>query len=216
MLPASEQPEVMGEFYAASAATSALRRAFDILSAGVGLILLSPLLAIVALAIKVDDRGPVFYRQARIGRNFRPFRLWKFRSMVTGADRNGLITAPGDSRLTRVGRQLRHYKLDELPQLFNVLMGDMQFVGPRPEVQPYVEMFHAQYAVLLQDRPGITDPASLAYRHEDQMLAADRLEQQYVEEILPAKLQLALAYQKRRTLWSDACILLRTVLGLID
>lgn len=206
----------MSEFYAASAATAALRRAFDVLCAAVGLIFLSPLLALIALTIKLDDGGPLFYRQVRIGRNFRPFRLWKFRSMVIGADRNGLLTASGDTRLTRVGRRLRRYKLDELPQLFNVLMGDMQLVGPRPEVQPYVEMFHAQYAALLQGRPGITDPASLAYRHEEQIRTPDRIEQQYVEEILPAKLQLALEYQKRRTVWSDARILLRTVFGLLD
>jgi lipopolysaccharide/colanic/teichoic acid biosynthesis glycosyltransferase len=133
--------------------------------------------------------------------------------MGTGADRGGLLTAPADFRVTRVGRLLRRHKLDELPQLFNVLAGDMQLVGARPEVEPYVQMFRSQYAVILQDRPGITDPASLANRREDQMFSADRMEQQYVEEILPSKLKLSLGYQQRRSLLSDIGILLRTAFG---
>jgi lipopolysaccharide/colanic/teichoic acid biosynthesis glycosyltransferase len=134
--------------------------------------------------------------------------------MVVNADRDGLLTAPADSRLTRVGRWLRRYKVDELPQLFNVLKGDMQLVGARPEVERYVQLFRPQYAVILQERPGITDPATLVYRHEDQIFSADRMEEQYVKEILPAKLKLSLDYQKQRSLFSDVRILLRTVIGL--
>ena len=121
----------------------------------------------IALSITV-----VLYRQSRVGRNFQCFWVCKFRSMVAGADRSGLLTAQQDSRITHVGRLLRRYKLDELPQLFNVLKGDMQLVGARPEVERYVQMFRHQYAVILQERPGITDPATVAYRHEEQMLPA--------------------------------------------
>jgi lipopolysaccharide/colanic/teichoic acid biosynthesis glycosyltransferase len=136
--------------------------------------------------------------------------------MVPNSDHGGLLTAAEDSRLTRIGRWLRRYKLDELPQLFNVLRGEMQMVGARPEVERFVEMFRPQYKLILRDRPGITDPASLAYRREDQLLSAGHMEQQYVQTILPAKLQLSLAYQARRTFLSDVGILLRTVATLID
>ncbi len=136
--------------------------------------------------------------------------------MVAGADQGLLLTAPADSRVTPIGRLLRRYKLDELPQFFNVLVGDMQLVGARPEVERYVQMFRREYSVILQDRPGITDPASLAYRHEDQILTADGIEQQYLREILPAKLQLSLDYQQRRSFLSDLGILLRTAVGLLE
>ena len=190
-------------------------RMFDVLCAAMGLVVLSPLFCAIAAAIRLEDEGPVFYKQIRVGRNFRHFRVYKFRSMITGADRDGLLTAPGDPRLTRVGRWLRRYKLDELPQLFNVLRGDMQLVGARPEVERYVQMFRSQYAVILRERPGITDPASLAYRREEQIFSAGRMEEQYVEEILPAKLKLSLDYQSRRNLLSDFRILLQTAFGLI-
>lgn len=194
--------------------TERLTRVFDVFCATIGLLLLSPALCVIAAAIKLDDRGPIFYRQVRVGRDFRLFRLYKFRSMTTDADRQGLLTAPDDSRVTRIGRILRQYKLDELPQLFNVVKGDMALVGARPEVERYVQMFRHQYATILQDRPGITDPASLAYRREDQIFSVERMDEQYMAEILPEKLKLSLAYQRRRTLPSDIRILLRTVLGL--
>lgn len=216
MSSAPRQPELLGDYPSASLTADALHRIFDVVCAAVGLLLLSPVLCLVAIAIKCDDGGSVFYLQDRVGRNFRAFRLCKFRSMVAKADRASLITAPADARVTRLGRVLRRYKVDELPQLFNILKGDMQLVGARPEVARYVQMFRADYAVLLRDRPGLTDPASLAYRHEEKMLAADRIEQQYVEEILPAKLRLSTAYQKRRTFLSDIGILLRTVAGVVD
>ena len=214
MLPLSKEAHVAQECWAASPRTGVLNRAFDIFFAAIGLCFLSPLFCAIALAIKSDDGGPVFYMQVRVGRGFKRFRICKFRSMISGADRLGFLTALGDARLTRVGRFLRRYKLDELPQLLNVLRGDMQFVGPRPEIEHYVERFRSQYAVLLQDRPGITDPASLAYRHEDRIFSVSRMEEQYVEEILPAKLKLSLDYQKQRNLFSDAGILLQTALGL--
>lgn len=189
-------------------------RAFNVISAAVGLLLLTPLLAAVALVVKLEDGGSVFYRQARVGRGLRTFRLLKFRSMVENADRAGLLTAPGDSRTTRTGRILRKYKLDELPQLWNVLTGEMQLVGPRPEVLRYVDFYPEQYAILLQQPPGITDPASLAFRQEESLLDPDRTEQHYVSQILPAKLTLSLEYQRRRNFLSDLAILLATVLRL--
>lgn len=192
----------------------AMRRALDVIGSVIGLVLLSPLLALIAAAIKLEGGGPVLYAQLRVGKDFRPFRFCKFRSMVPGADRAGLLTAPNDVRLTRVGRILRKYKLDELPQLFNVLKGDMQLVGPRPEVERYVAMFRPQYARLLRDRPGITDPATLAYRREEQILVAGSRERQYITRILPNKLKLSLEYQTSRSLFSDFSIVVRTVLNL--
>ena len=191
-----------------------LRRGFDIGCTVGGLLLLSPLFLLIALAIKLDDRGPVFYRQPRIGKGFRTFLLYKFRSMIPDADRRGLLTAPNDDRLTRIGRFLRRNKLDELPQLVNVLIGDMQLVGPRPEVEKYVQMFRAEYERLLQDRPGITDPATYAYRHEEEALEADRLEAQYISQVLPDKLRRSLEYQRCRNFMTDLGMLLRTALNL--
>ncbi len=206
-------PESIAEWQPASLRTGLLNRTFDVVSAALGLICLSPLFCVIAVAIKLDDGGPALFKHERMGKGFRRFLVWKFRSMAPGSDRGGALTAPADPRLTRVGRILRLYKLDELPQLFNVLTGDMQLVGARPEVESYVQMFRRQYDVLLQDRPGITDPASLVYRREDQMFGSDRMERQYIEEILPAKLKLSLDYQRRRNFLSDLGILLRTVFG---
>jgi len=166
------------------------------------------------VAIKHEDGGPVFYAQARVGRGFHTFRLLKFRSMVQDADRVGLLTAPADSRVTRVGRFLRRYKLDELPQLWNVLKGDMRLVGPRPEVGPYVQKFREPFAVLLKQPPGITDPASLAYSREEELFHPGVIEAQYLSQILPDKLRLSLEYQRRRTFFSDLVILFQTVLRL--
>lgn len=216
MLSASKGHELVHECLPAAVRTGTLHRVFDVACAAAGLFFLSPLFGAIAIAIKFDDGGPVFYAQDRVGKNFRLFRVCKFRSMVAGADRGGLLTAPGDSRLTRMGRVLRRFKLDELPQLFNVVRGDMQLVGARPEVERYVAMFRPQYAVILQDRPGITDTATLAYRREDQILSATRMEQQYVDEILPAKLGLSMDYQKRRNFLSDVGILLKTAFTLVQ
>ena len=189
-------------------------RAFNFVSAAAGLVILTPVLLVIAIAIKCDDGGPVLYLQKRIGRNFQPFRLIKFRTMTVGADQSGLLTAPADQRVTRCGRWIRRSKLDELPQLCNVLRGEMQLVGPRPEVERYVEQFREQYSMLLTDPPGITDPASLAFRREDLLFVSSEMERQYVSEILPRKLSLSLEYRRRRRFASDLGILMKTILGL--
>ncbi len=192
-----------------------MRRVLDITCAVIGLVVLSPLFALIAVAIKIEDGGPIFYSQPRVGKDFRRFRLYKFRSMVAGADRLGSpLTGPQDPRITRVGRFLRRYKLDELPQLVNLLMGDMRLVGARPELERYVDVFRSEYTLLLRDRPGITDPASLVYRQEHQVLGTEGLEEQYLTEILPHKLELSLEYARRRTLLADLGIVCRTVFGI--
>src|SRR5437879_4467730 len=190
-----------------------LSRVFNLVCCTSGLLALSPLFALIALAIKCDDGGPVFYLQLRVGMKFKPFRLVKFRTMTLGADQGGLLTAPSDRRVTRCGRLLRRYKLDELPQLWNVIQGDMQLVGPRPEVEAYVCQFRDEYSVLLIDPPGITDPASLLYRREEEIFVSEQMERQYVSQILPDKLRLSLEYQHRRCLSSDCRILLETILS---
>src|SRR5580704_8243078 len=209
-----KRPESIAESQPVITGSGSFHRVFDFLCAAVGLICLSPLFISIAVAVKLGDGGPVFFSQNRIGKGFRPFRLWKFRSMVADADQGVFLTAPADSRITPTGRFLRRYKFDELPQFFNVLAGDMQLVGARPEVDRYVQMFRPEYAVILQDRPGITDPASLAYRHEEQMLLTSRTEQQYLKEILPAKLRISMDYQRRRNFLSDVGILIKTVFGI--
>jgi lipopolysaccharide/colanic/teichoic acid biosynthesis glycosyltransferase len=184
---------------------------FDRICAAIGLVLLSPLFAIIVFAIKVDDRGPIFFLQRRMGKNLKPFHIFKFRSMVIGSEHRGPLTIANDERITRVGRYLRKSKLDELPQLFNVLRGEMRLVGARPELERYVVMFPSEYKTLLQDSPGLTDPASLKFRHEERLLGAEVAEDQYVNQILPAKLQLSLAYQRHRSIFSDLGVLLQTV-----
>lgn len=192
-----------------------LRRAFDISFASVGLIVLFPIVAVTALAIKLDDGGPIFYRQPRVGKDLRLFRLLKFRSMFDGCPKGCLLTGPSDPRVTRVGRLLRRYKLDELPQLLNVLRGEMRFVGVRPQVQRFVEIYRTEYEELLQEAPGLTGIASLCFRNEEDMYEKGRpMEEQYIQDILPVKLQLALAYARTRTFRSDLEIILRTVFGL--
>jgi lipopolysaccharide/colanic/teichoic acid biosynthesis glycosyltransferase len=173
---------------------------------------LSPLLLLIAAAVKLGDGGPMLYIQPRVGRKFKKFSLLKFRSMVVDAERRGgPLTAAGDPRVTWVGRWLRRTKLDELPQLVNVVKGDMQLVGARPELERYVRRFAAEYAELLQERPGITDPASLAYREEEAKLGAGDVEARYLAEVLPQKLALSLGHARHRTFRCDLTILLRTL-----
>ena len=195
-------------------ARSIVHRAFDTICAATGLVLLSPLFVVIAVAIKWEDGGHVFFSQSRVGKDLRKFRLLKFRSMVPNSAECSVLTAPKDPRITRVGRFLRKYKLDELPQLVNVVKGEMQLVGARPEMERYVECFHAEYEVLLQDRPGITDLATLTFRNEDKMFQTGPLEAQYVAQILPRKLKLSLKYSRARTFFSDLEILIRTIFGL--
>lgn len=191
----------------------ALQRLFDTACASAGLALLAPIFAIIALAIKLDDGGPVLYSQYRVGKDLRKFRLLKFRSMFSGCAEGSLLTAPRDTRVTRVGRFLRRYKLDELPQLVNVLKGEMQLVGVRPQVEKFVDIFPEEYGELLQSPPGITGPASLIFRHEELLFLENSIEEHYIAKILPIKLEIALKYSRTRTFLSDLEILFRTVLG---
>lgn len=192
-----------------------MKRLFDICVACLALVLLSPVLAAIAIAVKCSSMGPVFYRQQRVGRGFQPFRIFKFRTMVVDAPlRGGQITSGhNDPRITRIGRFLRKWKLDELPQLFNVVQGDMSLVGPRPEVPRYVEMFRTEYTDILRVRPGITDLASIKYRDEASLLSlSNDPERTYVDEILPAKLALAREYVARASFGLDLRILVLTAL----
>lgn len=192
-----------------------LKRLFDLLASAMGLVLLSPLLALIAIAIRLTSPGPIFYRARRVGRGGREFTLYKFRSMVADADRHGPgITAAGDPRVTPVGRVLRRTKLDELPQLWNVLRGDMTLVGPRPEDPRYVALYTPEQRRVLDVRPGITSLASLEYRNEESILRGPDWEQRYVQEVMPAKLAIDLRYVQRATLFSDLVIILRTLLAL--
>lgn len=195
-----------------------IKRTFDVCVSLTGLILLSPLLLAVAVLVKLTSRGPVFYIQQRVGREFRPFGVIKFRTMVADADqRGGQLTAGADPRITGVGRVLRRTKIDELPQLFNVLIGDMSFVGPRPEVARYVEMFRDDYEELLRVRPGITDPASLKFRHESEILGrADDPEAAYIQQVLPNKIALAKEYLRHASLWLDLQLICRTVFRMAE
>ncbi len=189
------------------------KRALDILAATAGLILLSPVLGLVACCIKLTSRGPAFYRQVRIGKGGRPFQILKFRSMTMQTSNRDLkITVAGDSRVTPVGRFLRRYKVDELPQLWNVIRGDMSLVGPRPEVPVYIEGYTREQRMVLSVRPGITDTASLAYRHEEEILANQGdPEQFYRTQILPDKLARNRAYLEKITLQNDIRIIVKTI-----
>jgi len=189
------------------------KRFLDILLSSTGLLLLSPLFVGIALLIKLDSKGTVFFRQERIGQGLRPFRIYKFRTMVPDAARAGaLITAGKDPRITRIGRILRKTKIDELPQLINVLRGEMSFVGPRPEVRQYVDLFKRDYEEILSVRPGITDLASLKYRDEQSELglAADP-EQEYIRRVLPDKIALAKEYVHRSSFAFDVALIARTL-----
>ena len=190
------------------------KRLFDLFFSGVGLLFLLPLLIIVATLVKLNSRGPVFFIQERIGRNFHPFGIFKFRSMAIDASTNGpLITVEGDKRVTRIGKYLRKYKIDELPQLINVFIGDMSLVGPRPEVKKYVDLFRKDYERLLTVRPGITDPASITFsREESVLLASADWEKDYVEKILPEKIRLALTYLEHPSILTDVKLILQTFL----
>lgn len=189
------------------------KRIFDLFWASVGLLLLWPLFLVVALLIKLEDRGPVFFRQERVGWKGRLFRIWKFRTMVMGADRLGrAITVGRDPRITRIGHWLRATKVDELPQLLNVWMGEMSLVGPRPEVQKYVGLYTVDQRRVLDLKPGITDLASVKYRRESELLAASPdPDRTYVEEIMPEKIRLNQDYAGQASLWGDFKVILMTL-----
>ena len=215
-----------------------MKRVFDVIASGLGLLLLSPLFLIIAIWVKADSPGPVFYRQTRVGRGNRDFRLFKFRSMRVGSDKKGLITVGGhDPRVTRSGYYIRKYKLDELPQLINVFIGDMSLVGPRPEVRKYVDLYTPQQLHVLDVRPGITDLASIRYRNENELLdvrpgitdlasiryrnenelleqAADP-EQYYREVVMQDKLRINSEYIADRSFFKDIKIIFLTFWAIV-
>jgi lipopolysaccharide/colanic/teichoic acid biosynthesis glycosyltransferase len=191
------------------------KRLLDIVASAAGLLLLSPLLAAAAIAVRLDSPGPSLFRHERVGRNGRRFHVLKFRSM-THRSKGAEVTAAGDWRITRVGRILRKTKLDELPQLLNVLVGEMSLVGPRPEVQRYVDLFPAEYAEILRVRPGITDLAAIEYRDEERLLAASAdPESEYRSVVLPAKIALYRKYLAERSFATDLRILARTIAAVL-
>lgn len=194
-----------------------MKRLFDIVFSLFGIIILSPIFLIIAFLVKVTSKGGAFYKQIRVGKNNKDFRLLKFRSMYVDSDKKSLITIGGhDSRVTKVGYFIRKYKLDELPQLINVLKGDMSFVGPRPEVRYYVNMYTKEQLQVLNVRPGITDPASIAYRNENELLAKQSdPKQYYIDVIMQDKLRINLEYIANRTFWSDVKIILQTIYVLL-
>ena len=193
-----------------------LKRALDLAVALGGLIVLAPVFAVVAALIKCDSRGPVFYFGDRIGQHGRPFKMLKFRSMVVNADRQGpVITHGDDPRITRVGGVLRRTKVDELPQLWNVLRGEMSLVGPRPEAPCYVALYTPEQRQVLAVRPGITGLAQLAYRNEEECLSPDTWEREYVNVLMPQKMTLDLEYVRHRSFALDVQILARTAWFLV-
>jgi lipopolysaccharide/colanic/teichoic acid biosynthesis glycosyltransferase len=190
-----------------------IKRAFDAAMATAGFPVLLPLFAILALAIRIDSTGPVFYRGVRVGRFGKLFRIFKFRTMVHNADKIGASSTPeGDARVTRLGRFLRKHKLDELPQLLNVLKGEMSLVGPRPQVLWVVELYTSDEKTVLGVRPGITDPASLRFRDEGAILRGSaNPDQEYLEKIHPEKMRLSLEYIQKQSFWLDCQILANTL-----
>jgi lipopolysaccharide/colanic/teichoic acid biosynthesis glycosyltransferase len=190
-----------------------MKRLFDVTFSSIGLIFLAPLFIAVALLIKLNSKGPVFFRQERIGKNFRSFRIYKFRTMVNDAEKTGpQITLSGDQRITKIGDYLRKLKIDEMPQLINVLKGDMSFVGSRPEVKKYVEMFQTDYEKLLKIRPGITDPASIKYSKEEDILSSsENWEEEYIKKILPNKIKFSLQYVDNHNMITDLKIIMQTI-----
>lgn len=195
-----------------------MKRLFDICISFGGFLFIFPLIMVIGLIIKQEDGGPVFYRGVRIGYHGELFRIFKFRTMVVNAERiGGPSTADDDSRITKVGHFLRKYKLDELPQLINVLKGEMSFVGPRPEVQYYVDMFTEEEKVILSVRPGITDWASLWNPDEGAVLAGSPdPEKTYMEEIRPTKLRLQLKYVKEKSFRGDMSIIYQTIMTIVS
>ncbi len=189
-----------------------MKRIFDIVASGFGLIVLSPLFLVLAIWIKCDSKGPVFYRQVRVGRGNKDFRIFKFRSMRVGADKGSLVTIGGhDPRVTRSGYFIRKFKFDELPQLINVFLGDMSLVGPRPEVRHYVDYWTPEQMHVLDVRPGITDPASIKFRNENELMEkADDPEKYYIEVIMQEKIKLYLEYVNNNSFFYDLGLIFKT------
>lgn len=194
-----------------------MKRIFDVVASGIGLIILSPLFLLVSIWIKLDSKGPVFFRQVRVGRYNKDFRIYKFRSMRIGSDRGSQITVGGhDARITRSGYFLRKTKIDELPQLINVFIGDMSLVGPRPEVRHYVNYWTPEQMHVLDVRPGITDPASIRYRNENELLEnAVDAEQYYIDVIMQDKIKLYLEYVEKHGFWYDIKLIFQTFYSIV-
>lgn len=194
-----------------------MKRLFDLVASGLGLLACSPLFLIIAIWIKLDSKGSVFYRQIRVGRNNRDFRIFKFRSMRVGSDKGSLVTiGERDSRVTRSGYYIRKYKLDELPQLINVLIGDMSLVGPRPEVRHYVNYWTKEQMHVLDVRPGITDPASIRFRNENELMEkAEDAEHYYINVIMQEKIRLYLDYVRNASFFYDLRLIFKTFLVIL-
>lgn len=190
-----------------------IKRLFDIVASSIGLILLSPILILIAICIKLDSKGPVFFKQVRVGKNKELFKIYKFRTMVTDAEKLGKqITIGNDTRITKVGTFIRKCKLDELPQLINVLNGDMSLVGPRPEVPKYVELYDDYQEQILLVQPGITDYASIEFRNESEILGeSENPESKYINDIMPYKIELNIKYIKNISLYEDLKLITRTI-----
>lgn len=189
-----------------------MKRIFDIVASGFGLLVMSPVFLILAIWIKLDSKGPVFYRQVRVGRKNRDFRIFKFRSMRVGADKMGLITVGGhDPRVTRSGYFIRKYKLDEFPQLINVFIGDMSLVGPRPEVRKYVDLYTSEQMQVLDVRPGVTSLASICYRNENELLEkVEDSDQYYINVVMQDKLAIDLEYIRNVSFGYDIRLVFQT------
>ena len=194
-----------------------MKRLFDIVASGLGLIVLSPLFLILAIWIKLDSKGPVFYRQVRVGYKNKDFRIFKFRSMRVGADKGSLVTIGGhDPRVTRSGYFIRKFKFDELPQLINVFLGDMSLVGPRPEVRHYVDYWTPEQMHVLDVRPGITDPASIMFRNENELMEqAEDPEKYYIEVIMQEKIKLYLEYVEHHSFLGDIGLIFKTFWAIV-
>ena len=194
-----------------------MKRIFDIVVAGLALIVLAPLLLLIALLIKLDSRGPILFKQERIGKGFRPFSIYKFRTMRDGVHATSSLTIGADPRITRAGKYLRASKIDELPQLLNIVKGDMSLVGPRPEVPQYVELFRQDDEEILKMRPGITDLASIKYRDEATLLGqSENPQEEYVTRVLPDKINLGKEYIRRSSVFFDLTLMFKTFLRLFD
>lgn len=194
-----------------------IKRIFDFVCSLFGIIILFPLFILISILIVFDSEGGVFYLQTRVGKNNTDFKLFKFRTMKIGSDKKGLLTVGmNDGRITRSGFWLRKYKLDELPQLLNVLIGDMSFVGPRPEVRKYVQLYSPQQMKVLILKPGITDIASIQYVDENELLAAQQNpEEFYIRQVMPAKLEINLRYIANQSFAEDLKIILKTILRIL-
>lgn len=195
-----------------------LKRFFDIVASLILIVLLSPVMLVLAIWIKCDSPGPIFFRQERVTRYGKIFRIFKFRTMVTGADRMGsLVTTKGDTRVTKVGAKIRHGRLDEIPQLFNILLGDMSFVGTRPEVKKYVDAYTDEMWATLLLPAGVTSEASIEYKDEDQLLEqAENADEVYINTILPEKMKWNLKYLQAYGIWADIKVIFKTVDDILD